>query len=433
VIGEHFTLLGLARPRAAWFTEVGRWAMSAALPAEFSRCVSIDDLESRLRGGRAWSAVLVDHRADGADRDLFDLARSTGCAVIVVDDGSRRRPWTDLGASAVLDEPFSASELLGVLRSTAAPVERLAGSGADLAGVVSLGGWQGRLVTVTGAGGTGTSTVAAALAQGAGADPRHGGRVVLLDAALDAAQAVLHDTGDVVPGLQELVEAHRTGALEGASVRELTWACPDHGYELLAGLRRHRDWTALRARAVEAATASLRRTYAVTVADVDPDLEGEALTGSTDVEDRNVLSRHLTATADIVVVTASPTVVGVHQLVRILGALGEHGVAASRVLPVVTRAPKNPRQRAELTRAVHDLLGPVGEEMLVGPCFVSARRDLEGLQRDAAPLPRALTSQLHDAVEAVAARLDAEGARPVDDASQPVPIAPGSLGEELYG
>jgi MinD-like ATPase involved in chromosome partitioning or flagellar assembly len=431
--GEHYTLLGLARPRAVWFTDVGRWAMSAALPAEFVRCVSIDDLESRLRGGRAWSAVLVDQRADGADRDLFDIARSIGCAVVVVDDGSQRRPWVDLGATAVIDEPFSAADLLGVLRSSAAPVERLAGSGADLAGVVALGGWQGRLVTVTGAGGSGTSTVAAALAQGAAADPGHGGRVLLLDAALDAVQAVIHDTGDVIPGLQELVEAHRAGGLDASSVRELTWTCPDHGYDLLAGLRRHRDWTALRARAVEAATSSLRRAYAVTVADVDPDVEGETLTGSADVEDRNLLSRHLTATADVVVVTATPTVVGLHRLVRILGALSEHGIALDRMLPVVTRAPKNPRQRAELTRALHDLLGPVGEGMAVTPCFVPSRRDLDSLQRDAAPLPRALATQMHDAVEAVVARVATNGDRPVDGASQPVPVVPGSLGEEMLG
>jgi MinD-like ATPase involved in chromosome partitioning or flagellar assembly len=433
VTGEHYTLLGLARPRATWFTDVGRWAMSAALPAEFARCVSIDELEARLRGGRAWSALLVDQRADGADRDLFDLATSMGCAVVVVDDGGRRRPWIELGASAVIDEPFSAADLLGVLRSTAAPVERLAGSGADLAGVVTLSGWQGRLVAVTGAGGSGTSTIAAALAQGAAADPLHGGRVLLLDAALDADQAVLHDTGDVVPGLQELVDAHRAGGLDPSSVRELTWACPEHGYDLLAGLRRHRDWTALRPRAVEAAMTSVRAAYAVTVADVDADVEGEALTGSADVEDRNLLARHLTATADIVVVTATPTVVGLHRLVRVLGALCEHGVSADRMLPVVTRAPKNPRHRAELTRALHDLLGPVGEGMTASPCFVTARRDLDSLQRDAAPVPRALAAQLHDAVEAVAARVGGDDARPVDTASEPVPIAPGSLGEEMFG
>jgi len=433
VTGEHYTLLGLARPRAAWFTDVGRWAMSGSLPAEFARCVSVDDLEARLRGGRAWSAALVDHRADGADRDIFELARSTGCAVVVIDDGSRRRSWTELGADAVLDEPFTTPDLLAVLRTTAAPVERLAGSGADLADVVTLGGWQGRLVTVTGGGGTGTSTVAAALAQGAAADPSNGGQVVLVDAALDAVQAVVHDTGDVVPGLQELVEAHRTGTLDASSVRQLTWECPDHGYDLVAGLRRHHDWTALRPRAVHAATASLRRTYAVTVADVDPDVEGESLTGSTDVEDRNLLARHLTSAADVVVVTASPTVVGLHRLVRLLGSLSANGVDGTRLLPVITRAPKGPRPRAELSRALHELLGPVGEAMVANPCFVTTRRDLDGLQRDAAPLPRPLASQLHQAVDALVDHLGLDDRRTVDAEDELLPIVPGSLDEELFG
>ena len=34
---EHYVVLGAARPRAAWFADVGRWATSAALPVEFVR------------------------------------------------------------------------------------------------------------------------------------------------------------------------------------------------------------------------------------------------------------------------------------------------------------------------------------------------------------------------------------------------------------
>lgn len=424
--GEHYALLGLARPRAGWFAEVGRWATTAALPAEFVRCVSVEELRSRLAGGRAWSAVLLDHGVSGLDRDLLDEARAVGCAPVVVADGSRRRDWEELGAAAVLDEPLHREALLAVLRSCAAPLERLPLTGADLTSPVAAGSWKGRLVTVTGAGGTGTSTVAAALAQGMAADPANGGRVVLLDAALDASQALLHDTGDVVPGLQELVEAHRLGGLDAGGVRALTWHCPDHGYDVVLGLRRHRDWTVLRPRSVEAAVASLRRAYAVTVADVDPDVEGEAATGSFDVEDRNVLARHLTATADAVLVTCAPTVLGLHRLVRHLLELLDHGVAPDVLLPVVSRAPRHARQRAELSAALAELLRADGRELPNGPLFLAARRDLDTLQRDAAPAPRAVAERVAAATGAV---LEAADRTPrATAAGAPVPVRPGQLG-----
>ena len=58
--GDRYVLLGLARPRAAWFRDVGRWATSAAIPAEFLKCVSVEELRARLGAGRSHSAVLLE-------------------------------------------------------------------------------------------------------------------------------------------------------------------------------------------------------------------------------------------------------------------------------------------------------------------------------------------------------------------------------------
>lgn len=423
---EQFALLALARPRAGWFSEVGRWSTSGSLPVDFVRCVSIEELRARLRGGRAWSALLVDHSIAGLDRDLIDDARAVGCATIVVGDGSRRRDWMALGASAIIDTPVSRDALLATLRSCAPPLERLPGSAADLTVRPPLA-WEGRLITVTGSGGTGTSTVAAALAQGLAADPASGGRVVLADAALDSSQALLHDIGDVVPGLQELVEAHRSATPDRGEIRALTWHCADRGYDLLLGLRRHRDWTVLRPRAVEAAFVSLRLSYSLTVVDVDADVEGEALTGSADVEDRNVLARHTTATADLVFVTATPTVTGLHRLVRDLTALLDHGVAPDRLLPVVVKAPRTSRGRAELTRAVTELLGPVGQAMTAPPLHLPFRKDVDGLQRDGAPLSRLLAEPLATVATALLDRVEPIERRSGTEPFEPVSVRPGSL------
>lgn len=426
---EHYVVLGVARPRAGWFTEVGRWANSAALPAEFVRCVSVEEVRARLATGRAWSALLLDQSVAGLERDLIDEARQIGCATIVVADGPRRRDWIELGAAAVLDEPVSRDALLDVLRTAAPSLDRPAASGSELVSRPGAGPWNGRLVAVTGGGGTGASTVAAAVSQALAADPAHGGRVALVDAALDASQALLHDTGDVVPGLQELVEAHRTGVLDPDQLRALTWHCADRQYDLVLGLRRHRDWTVLRPRAVEAAVAALRGSYAVTVADVDDDVEGLALTGSSDVEDRNVLARHLTRVADLVLVTATPSVTGLHRLVHTLDRLLDHGVEVERLVPVVTQAPRSARARADLSRAVTDLAGPAGAALTTSPLFVAHRRDMPSVQRDGAPLPRSIVDPLGAAVSALLDHLEPAAADA--DAEVAVPVRPGSLGEGM--
>lgn len=424
---EHYVVLGAARPRAPWFADLGRWATSAALPVEFVRCVSADEVRARLTAGRSWSAVIVDEGCVGIDRDLLEEARRVGCAPVVVTSEPGRRRWTEMGAVAVLLEPVERETVLAVLREHAAPLDR----GGDVLSTVAgepdepMAGGVGRLVTVVGSGGTGTSTVAMGIAQAAGADPANGGRVALVDGALDASLALLHDNGDVVPGLQELVELHRASRPDVEQVRRSMWACPDRGYDLLPGLRRHRDWTALRPRALEATVASLRRTYATVVADADTDVEGEAETGSLDIEDRNACARLLTASADVVVVTGTVGVVGVHRLVRTLAALAAHGVEPGRLLPVVSRAPRLPQRRAEVARAVALLLGELSPgTATVGPLMVPTRRDVEASQHDGSPLPRAFVVPLGAAVAAVLDRTGERGA--TSHEPEPVPVRPGS-------
>src|SRR5438552_6739869 len=80
--GERFVALGLAHARSAWFSELARWSTSAAIPVEFVKCVTIDEVRARLTSGRSFSALLVDAGLPGVDRDLVDDARSRGCAVI---------------------------------------------------------------------------------------------------------------------------------------------------------------------------------------------------------------------------------------------------------------------------------------------------------------------------------------------------------------
>lgn len=437
--GDRFVVLGLAHVRSGWFPEVSRWATTAAVPIDFVKCVSMDELRARLASGRAFSAIVADAGMAGIDRDLIDRAREIGCATVLVDDGTARRDLRALGASGVLPTGFDRDQLLAVLDEHASAVggapPLAAPTSAQLAGTHggpealrgSSPAWRGHLVAVTGAGGTGTSVAAIALAQGLAVDVRSQGRVLLADLALDADQAMLHDARDIVPGLQELVDAFRHGAPLADDLLALTYG-DGAPYRVLLGLRRHRDWTVLRPRALHAALDGLRRAFTHVVADIDPDLEGEAECGSADVEDRNLLARTSVGLADAVVVTGLPGVQGIHRLVRTISSVVDHGVPPERILPTITRAPRGARSRAELARTVAALLDPVlgdGAGALSSPLFLADHRRLDTGLRDGVGVPTSMATAVAGGVHAILRRtIDLRE----PTATGPQPIVPGSLG-----
>jgi hypothetical protein len=434
---DRYVLLGLARARADWFRTIGQWATSAMLPAEFVRCVSAEELRARLGSGRSFSAALVDAAVPGLDRDLVAAAEEVGCRVLVVDDGSSGRDWRGLGVAAVLTPPFSRDELVEVLAAHAQMVGTAVVD--DAPRVEESTRPRGELVAVTGPGGTGASTVAIALAQGLASglgQPSVGKRrrkedppapsVLLADLCRVADQAMLHDSRVVVPGVQEVVESHRTSIPPRSTLLDQTFEVPARGYRLLLGLRRPRHWVAIRSRALEATLDSLQRLADVVVADVDPDVEGEAETGSLDVEERNLLSRATIARAGAVVVVGEPSMKGLYALVRTLTELLGFGVPVDRLIPVLSRAPRSPRSRAELTTALTDLLAAssgVAAQRLVSPLFLPERRVDEAL-RDGVALPAPLPALTARAVTAVLSRA---AERDAPEASGPEPVVPGSL------
>jgi hypothetical protein len=111
--------------------------------------------------------------------------------------------------------------------------------------------------------------------------------------------------------------------------------------------------------------------------------------------------------------------------VRVLDGLVDAGVAAERLLPVVNRAPRSPRARAELTAAVAELAGGLrGGRRLASPVFVPERRRLDDAVRDGERLPAGLGQPVRTAVDAVLARLATVAA----GVAEPVAVIPGSLG-----
>ncbi len=431
---ERFVVIGVATARSDWFRATGQWASSAALPIEFIRCISVEECRARLQSARPHSALVIDEAIHGLDRDLIASAKDSGCAVIVVTASTSPDRWRDLGAdNAIAESDFDRTVFLDALRQVAQPVTNVTPKRAEQLrpkDSESSAAWSGEFVAVVGAGGTGTSTAAMSLAQGLGSDPRQDGLVCLADLQLDADLAMLHDAQDVVPGLQEMLDLHRKAVPSRAKIQAGCFAVEDRHYDLLLGLRQHRDWTLLRRRTTEATLASLTRAYRYVVADVSCDLEGVDETGSHDIEDRNLLSRSAIAQASCVVVVGDSTMHGTFAMHRVIRRLLAFGVPADRVLPVLNNAPRRVAKRTELIAGFIALVNPEPNgadetiPLVPSPLLLRRHRALEELARAAAPMPSSLVKPL---TTAVIARLGA-AAPNVRPTSEPEPVKVGSLG-----
>lgn len=394
--GDRWRIAGLSDPRAAWFSELARWSTAAAVPVDFVKCVSVDELRTRLIVGEAYSALLLGSDAAGVSRDLIAEALGHGAAVIVVGD-AMAGPWLELGASAVLPDSFDRADLLAVLADHASP-DVPAEEPRTGEGLPSPSGWRGRLVSVTGSGGAGSSVLAMGLAGGLAAEASNRGLVMLADLALNADQAMMHDSRDVMPGLQELVEAGQGGQVGPDLLGSMVFEPAGRGYHLLLGLRRHRDWIAIRRRPLEAALDAVLRTYRFVVADTDADIEGLSDTGSVDVESRNVLARTAIERSDLVVVVGTGGTQGLNSLVRTIGSLVDGGVGADRLLPVINRSPRSRPRRAAATSAVTRLLAETAAADVGDVLLVAERHEVEKTLRDGRLPPAALGRELAAAV-----------------------------------
>jgi MinD-like ATPase involved in chromosome partitioning or flagellar assembly len=422
---DRYVILGLGRPRSPWFGNVALWTTAGAVPAEFHKCLSAADVRRRLSSLQLHSALIVEEGIADLDRDLIETARRANTPTFVISN-SNEQEWLELGAASVLPGDLTPALLLQTLTGNATIISTTRVDDAD-ASIEHITERQGRLIAVTGPGGTGASTIAIALAQAAASDVTEADHVALVDFARNSEQAMLHDSPDISPSVEELVELHRHRRPNAEQVREITYGVEQRGYRLLLGQRRIGAWTAMPPVAIASAINGLRRTFRTVIADITADFEGENEGGSIDIEERNALSRVTISQADLVVVVGTGTFKGIHALTRTMRQLVSAGVDEERIIPVIARSPKKGLERAEITKAITALSNQGSPSMrCITPIFLPDK-PVENALRDGIRLPKQIVVPLRTTIDSLQDRLQSK-LSVVELEATPEQIVPGSLG-----
>jgi hypothetical protein len=328
----RYVLLGLASGEPAWLEAVARLVGRRSADDEFIRCTGSVDLATRLGTGRPFSAVLVDHRTVGLDRELVRRASAAGCPVIVVGGADDPGRLASLGATAHMVDPPSLQDLDGMLARHATPIGRVDDLRLGLRAEDGPVGWTGRMVAVTGPGGTGASTVARLLAAALADDPRMYSSVLLVDACLEADQAHMHGITDSQVDLQAAARAHRNGDPVDSELRALTFVPAGHRHRLLPGIRQRRDWPTIGGPSLEAALGNLRDHHLATIVDVDPYVDLAPTHQPVGPTTPGEPARIVFGMADLVLVVGRAGSDSVRSLARVRANLADSGLPAERVM-----------------------------------------------------------------------------------------------------
>jgi MinD-like ATPase involved in chromosome partitioning or flagellar assembly len=374
---------GLPHPRAAWPAELSRWATSGTASVEFITCLTANEVRALIASGRHVDAVLLDGASAQVDADLVAVVESSGCTPVGIQAESTPIDWEGLGVRALLAGTFTWPELSDLLAANCAPPRPGEGSRVQIEGAAPPGGF---LVGVCGAGGTGASTIAMALAQAAAG--RDGPATLLADGARRADQALYNDTGDVVPGLPELLDRVRAGNADPDEIDDSVFRTT-RGYDLLLGQRSAGDWVLLDRSSVAGVLEATLRRWQLVVVDHDGDLEDAEWTRSESIGARNAVSLELAHTADLWVVVAGPGTKGVASAARSVDEAVRAGVDQERIQVVFNRISRTPATRSSHAAALAAATA-ARTGLLLPPAFVGEVRHLEAAHRDAMPLPRRL-------------------------------------------
>ncbi|MEX2533321.1 MAG: hypothetical protein WD360_05105 [Nitriliruptoraceae bacterium] len=331
-------LIAYAPARSPWSARCARWAADARIPFAYLRCVTLSALVDELVQGKP-HAILVDARA--CTQQV--VAAAIDARVPLIGVGG------DVDETMVnLSETFRREELLHLLVSLQHEVTPLPIVDTQSPCV------RRRVVAVIGSGGAGTSTVAGLLAQGlSGA----GEPVLLADLCRNASQAVLHDVKHQIDGVMEMAAVADHAKADGDRKYLPLVEVAERGYDLVLGMRQPLQWVSLRGDRANRVIATLRDGDGWLVCDVDADLDTQQDTGSVGVGDRHRFTTDVLAYADVVVLVADASLMGVFRGVELCAAVVQACRDTVPIVAVINRARKGAafRRAARFTAAFEAL------------------------------------------------------------------------------
>lgn len=219
--------------------------------------------------------------------------------------------------------------------------------------------------TVVGAGGTGTSTVAALLSQSLASH----GASCLVDLRLRGEQALLHNIGRSKRGLAEFILGHRNSS-PTTLPSQFVHRIPTRGYDLMAAMPSLPSWRLIDHSSLDAALHSLSRSYRSVVFDCDLDLEDRSVSGSMDIEERNMLTRSAIRSSSALVLVAQPGVKGLYSLSRLHREVLESKLVRGPIGIVINRYSPSPRKAREFLENLGDVLDQRGSGQPVKVIFL---------------------------------------------------------------
>lgn len=376
---ERPLLLAIAAARSQWPRRVADWTASGVIRADFVQCISYSELCVRLTSSQTHTVLLVDAAAKAPTDDVHKALREHNGVVVVIGHGPSP-PWASV-TSGLLGPDFDRDDLLGCLAPP--PDQRSSHRGAHggAPGAADAAKPLGLLVAVAGKAGSGVSTTAIALAQGLAGSVRSGRGVLLADLSWRADQALLHDAPDVKPNASDFFDATQGSAPHQDALKTFTFGVPNRGYDLLLGLDRNTDRSAVASGPLALGLADMQTHYGATVLDLDDDFAGAA-TGRAHSRALTI-EQHAAVTADAVVIVGAASLTGLASLLRAVEDLHAYGVAPARIRPVLARIP---RRRSELRSAIDNLLA--GEAHVATAVRSMERPELDDVHRDAAVMPQ---------------------------------------------
>lgn len=382
-MSERHAIAALAHPRARWPTSVARWATSGAVPVDLLTCLSADELTAVFASGRHLSAVLLDGASSRVDQHLIEAIQRCGSVPVGVQAPDVPTDWERLGISSVLHTDFGRDDLVDLLDAVCSgdQTPQTTTRGVTLSSAEK----HGSVIAVSGSGGCGASVISMALAQGLAAQTHRPGsitdedtasRVLLIDGTRRSHQAMYHHTGDVIPGLPDLLERVRRGAIDTAELHEMTFSTT-RGYRLLLGAPTLRDSTVTGAGAVSETLITAATHNDFVVVDHDGDLPF------------GMISETLCRITSLWVIVAGPGIKGLHDSVRLTEEASNAGVPPKQILVVCNRVRRRDPARVTFPVEFARMTRAMGLE--VAPVTVLREVRLETTHRDAALLPRSIS------------------------------------------